>query len=294
MSPKYMKHLYLYQMSQSEEYYPVYCYDLINTVMPEMITCNWHEDVEIVYLHQGDFNLYINESLYKIHPGDICVINSNYLHYGIPAGEGISEVFVLLFPLKHLLMNNSYNDPHLTALANNQLWFAPYIKPTDSIYEPLKDVLKRIYKVWIEHPAAYDLKIKSLLFELLFLFCSNETYLVQGSGWDDTKAKEKLLVLQSYLADHYSERFTIGELANHLCMSQESFYKFMKSIMGCSPLTFINRYRLNKAVELLDTTNLSVTEICFQCGFQNISYFIRTFKKQFGYTPKQMVKHKTK
>ena len=55
MSPKYMKHLYLYQMSQSEEYYPVYCYDLINTVVPEMIICNWHEDVEIVYVHQGTY-----------------------------------------------------------------------------------------------------------------------------------------------------------------------------------------------------------------------------------------------
>lgn len=54
-----------------------------------------------------------------------------------------------------------------------------------------------------------------------------------------------------------------------------------------SPLEFINEYRLDQAVELLRSTELSITEIAYRTGFNGTSYFTERFHKQYGYTPTQ-------
>ena len=291
MQNKYLKHVYFYQQSQADQFggdfCPAYYYELRNNEIPEMVICNWHEDVEFIYVNKGVFHLYINEVLYELHEGDLAIVNSNYLHYGNAPEDSFCEIFVILFRLQDLISDRSPNEPHLAALANNLLWFPPVIHPAEPIYAPLCELLRLIHGMLIERPVGADLKIKSLLFDILFLFCTHEEYFIREPGWDSSNAKEKLLALHSFLNEHYSEHFTVRELAENLHMSQDSFYKFTSSAIGCSPVTYVNRYRLSRAAEMLDTTNLSVTDVCFQCGFQNISYFIRAFKKQYGLTPKQ-------
>lgn len=56
--------------------------------------------------------------------------------------------------------------------------------------------------------------------------------------------------------------------------------------MGCSPIEYLIRYRMEKAKELLIATDLTVTEIALSSGFETVSYFDRAFKKAFGTTPK--------
>ncbi len=280
---------YFYQQQQMDEYYPAYVFDLNDSIVPEMIICNWHREAEFVMVQEGTLLLYIDEVLYEMHEGDICIINPHQLHYGLPQGSPC-EAIVMLFNPKDLLVEGSHNEPHLSALADGLSWFPPQVRQTDPIYPDVRDLLLRLREVFKGHKPAFELQLKSLLLELVYLFASHENTLVNDSGWDSSKSKEKLLQLNEWLDQHFAERFTIREMAEQLFMSQESLYKLMTSTMGCSPISYLMRYRLNRAADLLYTTSLSVTDVCFQTGFQNISYFIRAFKKQYGCTPGQYVR----
>jgi len=67
--------------------------------------------------------------------------------------------------------------------------------------------------------------------------------------------------------------------------NQQYFVRFFKENTGKTPVSYINSYRVYKACELFRTSDLSVLEVAYECGFENVGYFIRTFKKQMNMTP---------
>ena len=67
----------------------------------------------------------------------------------------------------------------------------------------------------------------------------------------------------------------------------EYFCRLFKQYTGKTPIEYLNNYRIEQAAKLLIETNDSITDIAFDCGFENTSYFIRKFKAQKSATPKQ-------
>lgn len=293
-----MKRTYFYQESQNEgKYSPVYIYQIGTQRAAPDINCNWHREVEFIYVRRGSLTLCINEVPYHLESGDVGIVNRNHLHYGITPENVTYDYLVVLFLLEDLVSITDHNERHLKDLADDALWFPPVIPSGHVLASPLIRILSQLEacSASLCNPA-YDLKIKSLLMELLFLFASHDGELIREIGWDNAKAngkKETLMAIARYMGEHYTERISIASLASHLHMSHEALYKFTTQTMGCSPVEYINRYRLSKALDLLDSTNLSVTDICFQTGFHNVSYFIRRFQKSYGVTPKQYIKRRT-
>lgn len=84
---------------------------------------------------------------------------------------------------------------------------------------------------------------------------------------------------------HYKSKLDMEALAQIACMSKYYLIRLFKSHTGVSPYEFLINYRINKAKELLKTTEYSVGEICTLAGFNDYSHFIREFKKVVGMTP---------
>ena len=70
-------------------------------------------------------------------------------------------------------------------------------------------------------------------------------------------------------------------------LSRMQLYRKLKSIRGLSANEFIREYRIKKAAQLLQTTELNITEILYEVGFTNRSYFAKCFKELFGLTPRE-------
>jgi len=79
----------------------------------------------------------------------------------------------------------------------------------------------------------------------------------------------------------------ISDLAQLVNMSEDNLFKFFKTLTGKTPIGYINLYRIEMAEGLLRDNHIPLTEICFSVGFDNISYFIKTFKKYKNCTPKE-------
>ena len=90
------------------------------------------------------------------------------------------------------------------------------------------------------------------------------------------------------LANLDQEGFNTEALGKALALSRTQLYRRLNSIIGFSPSKYIWYVRLQKAKEMLETENVSVGEVAFQTGFQNLSHFTRAFRKQFGFNPSQI------
>jgi YesN/AraC family two-component response regulator len=105
----------------------------------------------------------------------------------------------------------------------------------------------------------------------------------QGINEDDRSFLEQLIA--AITKDLSDADLDASRLEAVMAMSRMQLYRRIKTISGMTPAEFIRNVRLQKAAELLETTRLTVSEIFFQTGFNNQSYFFREFKKKYGSSP---------
>jgi len=89
----------------------------------------------------------------------------------------------------------------------------------------------------------------------------------------------------SHIETHYADALDLDELSRIAAMSRRSLYRAFEEVVHQSPLAYLQHIRLMKAVELLESTQDSVTGIAFDCGFNDSNYFSRIFRKQLGQSP---------
>ena len=78
-----------------------------------------------------------------------------------------------------------------------------------------------------------------------------------------------------------------GHLAGLINRNEQYFCRFFKKVIGSTPMAYVNEYRIKQACRLLEETDLSVMDICLECGFNNLGNFLREFRRRTGTTPLQ-------
>ena len=94
--------------------------------------------------------------------------------------------------------------------------------------------------------------------------------------------------LAQFMNDNFTLPLNVSEFAKQCSRSLSTFKREFQQVFNESPKKWITNKRLNYAYDLLNSTDKNVTEICYDSGFENLSYFIQIFKKKFGITPKQL------
>lgn len=104
---------------------------------------------------------------------------------------------------------------------------------------------------------------------------------------DRGQEENRILTVRQYIDDHFTENPTLSELADLVCMTPSAFSRFFKQKTGSSLSNYIIEVKLAYAIRLLVDSTLSVSEICYECGFNNQSNFNRIFKSKKGQTPRE-------
>ena len=109
-----------------------------------------------------------------------------------------------------------------------------------------------------------------------------ELLLVGKAKTRERPEKEKI---KKYILNPFSSHISPDDLAFQINCSKATFYRVFADEFGCTPSAYINDIRLSHAALLLETTNEKISTIADQCGYENPYYFIKLFKRKFGYPP---------
>ncbi len=131
------------------------------------------------------------------------------------------------------------------------------------------------------------LELLSILYELSIdqnsrILCSS-TFNKQDESSDSRRIQKVI----NYLNSNYQNEIRLLDVANYVNMSEVSFSRFMKKRTGKNYIEYLNDLRLGIASRFLVDTTKTISEISFECGFNNLSNFNRIFKKRKGFTPKE-------
>ena len=96
---------------------------------------------------------------------------------------------------------------------------------------------------------------------------------------------QKLKKAFQLIDEKYATPLTLAELSTAAGLSPNYFCKFFQKMTHYTPIEYLNQYRIDQACLKLAYTDKSITDIAYACGFNNLSYFIKTFRKQKGISP---------
>ena len=124
--------------------------------------------------------------------------------------------------------------------------------------------------------AIRELIIKLLQTKAKQLFLSPDNSLINN---------HRLAFVINYIRKHLTEKLTVEELSNIAYLSKAHFFRVFQNEIGMSPVTFINKQRVRFSKNILSNPKKTITDACYQSGFNNLNYYCKVFKSFEGTTP---------
>ena len=240
-----------------------------NFLSQTTFTNNWHEEIELLFVEQGQGFVIINYIPYQAKEGDIFIINSNQIHCISNENTVVDSISVFSVIIPEQLFSSIGVNSH-------NIMFEFKISDYTAV---------KLFKNLIaEHEKADYLQKQSSYSALAILVI----YLLRNHTIESTKkdtAFSKIQYAFDYIKNHLSEDISGSDLAKQVGLSNGHFLRMIKKYTGFTFSDILNRSRCAQACILLCESELSLLEISIQCGYNNFSYFSRTFKKLNGVSP---------
>lgn len=248
---------------------------------------HWHDDVEFIVVRRGQLHYNVNGTVLVLKPGQGLFVNSRQLHNGFsPGHEDATFLCVRLAPLL-LCALPCVEQTYVTPLLENAALPWLLLDPSVPDAQTVLDALNRM-----EHCTERPLQIQSLFFSLWeALFALAGT--ADGHGVPHSRHLTALKEMLRFIGMHSAEPLTLAEISRAGHVGKTTCCALFKQYTGKTPLGYLTDYRLRQSLDLLEHTDHTVAEICYETGFSGPSYFAEIFRKTFGCNPTGYRRHHT-
>ena len=231
---------------------------------------NWHENTEILFCSGGSGYFQCGENRHPVTAGDMVVANSEMLHS--VATDAAMEYCCLIID-RHFCLGNGIPTTNLT--------FRELIRDPE-----LNRVFLRIYETHDRYQQTGDFyevaAIRAAVLDFLCLLCRK--HILQQTRSDTPHRGEVVKTAVIYIRKHLSEQMTLDVIAEHTGVNKHYLSRLFKQVLGKTVFETVRVLRCNEARHRIEE-GMSVSEAAHSCGFENLSYFTRTFKRYYGILP---------
>ena len=266
--------------------FPIAIYSTqINKNVLGFVDWHWHEELQFCIVIKGIVNFNVEGETIILSQGEGLFINSQQLH-SAKNHEDIESSYIcfdfhpsLIYGFAGNIINIKYIRPYLD---NPMIKYCVFDNKTDWKSSVLKE-LEEIYNEYNEENIGFELKILMLLLSIWNKMVKNYFTIFSSNKLIYNTSRIKIII--NYVHNHYMEKINLKDISDEVNLSRSACCREFKKYMNCSIFEYITNYRLVVSENLLITTNESITDIAYQCGFGSASYFIEKFKLQTGVSP---------
>lgn len=254
---------------------------IINPRLNDVFYWHFHPEFELVYIEGANGTRHVGEHISRFEGSDLVFIGSYIPHLNFDYGVKTECEKVVVQIRQDFLGNAFANIPELSAvyqLFEQSKYGIAFGKETKLV---LSERLKNLKE--LGHFEQF-LEILSI-FQVLAR--SNDMILLHPKPVENQhnkKEQERMTRIYNFIDLNYQQKIEVEEVASMSSLSKSAFCRYFKKITKLTFVEFLNHYRINQAQKLL-LLDKNVTEACFECGFESLSYFNRTFKKVTGENP---------
>lgn len=271
----------------STAYMPYSCYecripyDFVNVPM------HWHGEFEINYILRGQGEFICGNERFHAKKGDVLVILPNMLHAAYPDADSDLIYRALVFHPSMLGAGLSDRCAAMSIhpLISGKIKIAAMISGEAENGEEIRKIVEQIFSCAAGDVPHADLLMKSGLMQLIWLLLTDKNSISrEDAGAGSCEAIRPAL---EFMAKNFRRTITVSELADISHLSKSYFMNCFKKSAGASAMEYLTQLRVNAACGALSSTEKRISEIAFDCGYENLSNFNRQFKKLTGYSPNE-------
>lgn len=250
---------------------------------------HFHDEYEIVYIIKSTGTRFVGNSIEPYSEGDLVLLGSSVPHMYRSDPEYYKNCpdlrvhAVTIQFSKEFFSHGISQYPELNKIKNLLIRAKRGIYFHKQFNQSLRNHILRALKL-----KGFPLLLECL--HILSLMSNSQHYtLLNQEDSESTsefiEADTRLVKVLSFIKREYNRQLTLKEIAGVAGMNQSAFCRFFHEKTGKTCTRYINSLRISYACKLLQEKRLSITEICYECGFNNISNFNRQFKEITKYSP---------
>lgn len=247
---------------------------------------HWHMEYEIDLVVRGSVTLTLNESQVHAEAGDIIFIRDGVVHGGHP--ETTDTIYdCIVFDMKKMLAGSHTFQDRIEDVLKHVTLINKYLPASTP---DIPRLIQHLFRSMKEEHTGYELVVTGLLYTFLgFIFQQGLYHEAASLPLREHRRKRITQLKQTFqlIDSQYQQPLTLTDLAQAANLSPNYFCRFFQKITHHSPIDYLNRYRIEMACLKLTHTNDSITEIAFSCGFNDVSYFIRLFRRYKETSPRK-------
>lgn len=271
---------------QGSPNFPVAIY--LDDVTNDYVNWHWHKEFEIGFVTDGTVNVGCGNRKYILKRGDIFFVNSDVLHSMYNEAPTHNSIFKSITFDGSVIAGDTnsifYTKYLLPILSNNNLRDFT-LKPNDNNYPRLISLISNIWDAVYSETPDYEITVRnelSNIFRILIHLPENISY---DNNDNNYIQENRVQLILNYIHSHYREKITLNDLAKIASVSKTEAMRSFKSIIGQSPIKYLKNYKLQNAAYMIKNTDYSIGQISEICGFDDNSYFSKSFKEMYHCTP---------
>ena len=246
---------------------------------------HWHDELEAVCVSAGETTVYAGTRRYRLGKGQGFFVNADVLH----AAQGV--------PDSHCRYHSIVFHPRLIGGGIDSVFWQNYLRPllagprslpldgSQSWHGKALECIEAAWQAGAGDAPGYEFQVRAALSELVFLLWQHLPQEKPAVSEKVRRDSERIKLMLRYVQENCAEPLTVADIARAAMIGESECLRCFKGTIGMSPIQYVKRYRVQKAAELLAGTGQKIADIGALCGFQDTSYFTRSFREIKGMSP---------
>lgn len=267
--------------------FPIACY--YDNLFEESVPWHWHEELEAAVVTEGEAVVAVDSRRYRLKAGEGFFINSGVLHGCWNLDGAVCRFHSICFHPRLVggSVDSIYWTNYLRPLLENPSLKGMILKPGIDWHRDILNLVECVWQKMVEESPGYEFAVRDLLSRVIFRIVNHV-----GSPACHPSAKAlrdgvRIKLMLQFIHDHYPEEIGLGEIAGCASVSESECLRCFRSMIATTPIRYLKAYRIQRAAELLRNTEEKIVDIGVQCGFQDMSYFAKSFRAVYGCAPSE-------
>jgi len=269
--------------------FPCGCY--YNDPYVSEVPWHWHEEIEVVFVKEGEMAYLASGTSYHLRPGDAVFVNS-----GVPHAERACDG-------AHSLEGDLVFHPRLLFGSEESAIWQRYLSGLKAPNAPRSCMMRaegadwereaiscieRAHTAVAEEERYFEIVARDLLTKMALLILDHaEVSGEENVALVETFEVERVKQMARFVEDHYADRLSVADVASAGNVSEREAQRAFRRALGVSPMEYLANYRLFVASQMLKSTDATITEVGRSCGFASQSTFARRFRERYGHAPSE-------
>ena len=245
--------------------------------------------LSLKFVLQGNETYYINGERYTLKPNELLLFGQGRAYEATTPGKSTNKGLCID------LDNTFLQSARLDLFGEERLFNLDTEQAPLKLYNPSTELRTQIQTIYQLINVPELLYSEEALNNLMYKYLLLEKDLVQKIYSIPTLKRSvqeeifrKLIQAQNFIHDNKTQVLSLEKMARVAGLSQFYFQRLFKKVFHQSPAQYLEKVRMEEAIQLLKTGKYSITEIAYSLGYSDLAYFSRRFKRFFGSSPKQI------